>query len=129
MGKYKTYLRWYRVKNNPEHLFLKISGRGYLDEQPTTLEEAGLMAEETLEETKAIGEILAQDNRILVVILDLRDFSFSELYMTAFLKYTIKAANQGHDLDRVEIRGPGSYWNTIASFLPKYTRERLVIID
>lgn len=129
MGQYRTYLRWFRLKSNSEHLFLKISGRGYLDEQPKTVEEALIMADETLEETKEIGEILAQDNRILVISLDLRDFSFSELYLQAFLKYTVIAANQGHDIDRVEIIGAGDYWSMIASFLPKYTRERIILVD
>ena len=129
MGQYRTYLRWFRLKSNSEHLFLKISGRGYLDEQPKTVEEAQVMAEETLEATKEIGEILVQDNRILVITLDLRDISFSELYLTAFLKYTVLAASQGHDIDRVEIRGAGDWWNTLASFLPKYTRDRLVLVS
>lgn len=128
MGQYKNYIRWYRLKSNSEHLFLKISGRGYLDEQPTTPEEAEVMAEDTIKKTAEIGEILAADNRILVVTLDLRDFAFSELYLSAFLKYTIKAANQGHDIDRVEILGAGDYWSMIASFLPKYTRDRIILI-
>lgn len=126
MGQYK-FLSWYRTKTNQEHLFLKISGKGYLDEQPRTNEEADEMVEETLEATKEMHTILAEDNRLLVVKLDLRDFAFDELYIGPFFKYVKRAASQGMDIAFVEVYGAGSSWNYIASFLPKYTRDRIVL--
>jgi len=126
MGQFK-FLSWYRIKTNQDHLFLKISGRGYLDEQPTTVEEADTMATETLEATKEMHSILSEDQRILVVKLDLRDFAFEELCFGPFIKYVTRAASQGMDIAFVEVYGASSYWNYISSFLPKYTRDRIVL--
>jgi hypothetical protein len=126
MGQYK-FLSWYRLKSNQDHLFLKISGRGYLDEQPTSIEDAEEFATETIEATKEMHDIMTQDNRILVVKLDLRDFSFEELNFGPFMKYVTRAANQGMDMAYVEVMGASSYWNYIAAFLPKYTRDRIVL--
>lgn len=126
MGQFK-FLSWYRLKSNQDHLFLKISGRGYLDEQPATIEDAETFAAETIEATKEMHDILAQDNRILVVKLDLRDFSFEELNFGPFMKYAPMAASQGMDIAFFEVLGASSYWNYIAAFLPKYTRDRIVL--
>lgn len=126
MGQYK-FMSWYRLKSNQDHLFLKISGRGYLDEQPTSIEDAEAFALETIEATKEMHDIMAQDKRILVVKLDLRDFSFEELNFGAFMKYAVQAASQGMDMAFVEVLGAGSSWSYIAAFLPKYTRDRLVL--
>lgn len=126
MGQFK-FLSWYRLKSNQDHLFLKISGRGYLEEQPMSTEDADAFATETIEATKEMHDIIAQDNRILVVKLDLRDFSFEELNFGPFMKYVSRAANQGMDMAYVEVYGASSYWNYIAAFLPKYTRDRIVL--
>ena len=126
MGQYK-FLSWYRLKSNQDHLFLKISGRGYLDEQPMSIEDAEAFATETIEATKEMNDILNQDKRILVVKLDLRDFSFEELNFGAFMKYVVRAAGQGMDMAYVEVHGASSYWNYLAAFLPKYTRDRIVL--
>ncbi len=126
MGQYK-FLSWYRLKSNQDHLFLKISAKGYLDEQPQTNEEADELAAETIEATHEMHTIIAQDNRILVVKLDLRDFDGTQMYFSPFMKYVIRAANQGMDIAFVEVYGAGSYWNYLSSFLPKYTRDRIVL--
>ena len=126
MGQFK-FLSWYRLKSNQDHLFLKISGRGYLDEQPMSIEDAEAFATETIEATKEMHAIMAEDNRILVVKLDLRDFSFEELNFGPFMKYVARAANQGMDMAYVEVLGASSYWNYLSAFLPKYTRDRVVL--
>lgn len=126
MGRYK-FLSWYRLKSNHEHLFLKISSSEYLDEQPETIEEAIELTQETIEATKEMHEILAHDNRILVVKLDLRNFSFGELNFATFMKYVVPTASQGMDIDRIEVIGAGSWWQYLASFLPKYAKERVVL--
>ena len=126
MGQYR-FLTWYRLKSNQDHLFLKISARGYLDEQPTSIEDAEEFATETIEATKEMHEIMTRDNRILVVKLDLRDFSLDELNFAPFMKYVGRAANQGMDMAFVEVYGANLYWNYLAAFLPKYTRDRVVL--
>ena len=126
MGQFK-FLSWYRLKSNQDHLFLKISGRGYLDEQPMSIEDADAFATETIEATKEMHTILNQDNRLLIVKLDLRDFSFEELNFGPFMKYVSRAASQGMDMAYVEVYGANSYWNYLAAFLPKYTRDRVVL--
>lgn len=126
MGQYR-FLSWYRLKSNKDNLFLKISGRGYLDEQPTTLEEADALAAETIEATKEMHDIMNQDKRTLVVKMDLRDFAFDELYFGPFMRYVTQAASQGMDIAFVEVYGASSYWSYISSFLPKYTRDRIVL--
>jgi hypothetical protein len=90
-------------------------------------EDADAFATETIEATKEMHDIIAQDNRILVVKLDLRDFSFEELNFGPFMKYVSRAANQGMDMAFVEVLGAGSSWSYIAAFLPKYTRDRIVL--
>lgn len=126
MGRYK-FLTWYRLKSNNEYLFLKISAKGYLDEQPTSVEDAVAFAAETLEATREMHDILAQDNRLLFVKMDLRDFAFEEVNMIPLLKYAPLAASQGMDIATVEITGANPIWNYLATFLPKYTRDRIVL--
>lgn len=126
MGQYK-FLSWYRIKSNQDHLFLKISAKGYLEEQPDTNEEAEEFATETIEATREMHTILAQDNRILVIKLDLRDFDGTQMNFGPFMKYVIRAASQGMDIAFMEVYGAGTYWGYISSFLPKYTRDRIVL--
>jgi hypothetical protein len=108
-------------------LFLKISGKEYLEEQPMSLDDADALAVETVEATREIHEILEQDRRILVIKLDIRDFAFEDLNFVPFMKYTIAAASQGLDIAFFEVWGANSQWNYIASFLPKHVRDKIVI--
>jgi len=126
MGRYR-FLSWYRLKSNQDHLFLKISGKEYLEEQPMSLDDADALAVETVEATREIHEILEQDRRILVIKLDIRDFAFEDLNFVPFMKYTIAAASQGLDIAFFEVWGANSQWNYIASFLPKHVRDKIVI--
>lgn len=126
MGQYR-FLSWYRLKSNQDNLFLKISGRGYLDEQPVSMDDADALAAETIEATKEIHEIILKDTRTLTVKLDLRDFAFEELNVPTFIKYVVQAANQGLDLASVEVTGAKSYWSYISALLPKYTKDRIVL--
>ena len=129
MGQYKNYLRWYRLKSNSRNLFLKISAKDYLDEQPTTLAEAEEFAQDLLDNTKEINEIVETDNRVLWVTVDFRDFDVTELYILPCVKFCIKACSAGHDLDAIEMRGTGPNLQYLLSFLPKYARERIRFID
>lgn len=126
MGRYK-FLAWYRLKSNQEHLFLKISAREYLEEQPSTIAEADELAAETIQATREMHEILEQDNRILVVKMDLRDFAFDELNIIPFMKYVVPAASQAMDIDYIEVMGANSGWNYLASFLPADVREKIIL--
>lgn len=129
MGQYKNYLRWYRLKSNSRHLFLKISARDYLDEQPTTMAEADAFAQDVLDRTQEIHEILDADNRILWVTVDFRDFDVTALYVLPCVKFCVKACSAGRDIDTIELRGAGENLQYLLSFLPKYSRERLKFID
>lgn len=122
-------MSWYRLKSNPHHLFLKISGKDYLEEQPETIEEAVEFARETIEGTREIGEILAADGRLLTIILDIRDCELEDLNVLTFFKYIMIAADQHHDMEALEVRGGGSVWRHIQKFLPAYMRSRLVLLD
>lgn len=91
------------------------------------MDDADVLATETIESTQEMHEILQQDNRTLIVKLDLRDFAFEELNVPTFIKYVVKAANQGLELSHVEVTGAKSYWNYMSSLLPKYTKDRIVL--
>lgn len=122
-------MQWYRLKSNEHHLFLKISGKDYLEEQPESVQEAYDYAQETLEKTKEIGEILAQDNRILIVTLDVRECDLSDLNFVTFFKYVSIAGDQHHDIERFDVRGVGPLWRYLVKFLPPYLKERLFTTD
>lgn len=128
MGRYK-FLSWYRLKSNQDHLFLKISGKGYLEDQPETFKDAEAFARETIEETREIHTILDQDKRGLVVILDLRECEFEDVDFVCFARYAPMAANQGLAIERVEVIGAGSWWRFINALLPKYVQERIVLVN
>jgi hypothetical protein len=129
MGQFRTFLSWYRLKSNSQHVFLKIYGSKYLEEQPETVEEAAQLARETLEACQDLRNIVTQDHRELVVMLDMRGCDVSEANFITFFKYCSVAASQGLDIDRVEVRGASSLWTYICKFLPKYTRDRIILID
>lgn len=129
MGRFGSFLMWYRLKSNAEHLFLKISGKAYVEEQPEDVESAVEFARETVEGTKEIGEIIAQDNRILVIMLDVRAMDMSDVNFISLFKYCSIAADQHHDIERFEVRGAGELWRYLAKFLPPYLKERLILID
>ena len=129
MGRFGSFLYWYRLKSNDQHLFLKISGKGYIQEQPETVEAAVTFAQETLEATTEIGEIIKQDNRIMVLMLDVRDCDMGDMNFITLFKYCSIAANQGHDIERFEVRGAGELWKYLTKFLPAYLKERVILID
>ena len=118
---------WYRLKSDPEHLYLKIDGCAYLNEQPVSMEDADEFSEETLEATKEMHEILASDNRLLVVKLDLREFDYRQAHVIPMIRYIVRAASQGMDIARFEVWGAGEYWSYIMSFAPKYLRDRMIL--
>jgi len=128
MGRY-NYLSWYRLKSNQEHLFLKISGKGYLEYQPKTFAEADAYAQETIRETREIHQVLAQDRRGLIVTLDLRECPFEDVNFTFFVKYAFTAANQGGDVERLDVIGAGTWWRFIEAILPQYLRDRIRLIE
>lgn len=127
MGQFRSFITWYRLKSDQKHLYLKLDGEKFLDEQPVSLEDAELLAEETIEATKEMHEILATDNRILVIKLDLRRFSYLEFNTLPGFKYLARALRQGMDLDYIEVQGAGEYWTYISSFLPKTVRAKIVL--
>jgi len=120
-------MMWYRLKSDPEHLYLKLDGGAFLDEQPVSMEDADAFSEETIEGTKEMHEILASDNRLLVVKLDLREFDYRRAHVMPFLRYVTRAAGQGMDIARFEVLGAGEYWSYLASFLPRETREKIIL--
>ena len=120
-------MMWYRLKSDPDHLYLKIDGGAFLGEQPVSVEDADAFSEETIEATKEMHEILASDNRLLVVKLDLREFDYRRAHVIPMMKYASRAASQGMDLARVEVWGAGEYWPYIASLLPKVARDKIVL--
>ena len=128
MGQFRTFMMWYRLKSDPKHLYLKLSGAKFIEEQPTSVEDADAFSEETIEGTKEIHEILASDNRLLVVKLDLREFDYRQVHVLPFLRYVKRAAGQGMDIAYFEVRGAGEYWSYVMSFAPKYLRDRMVLI-
>ena len=120
-------MMWYRLKSDPAHLYLKLDGGAFLEEQPVSVEDADAFSEETIEATKEMHEILASDNRVLVVKLDLREFDCTKARMIPIIKYITRAANQGMPLARVEVWGAGEYWPYVTSFLPKVARDVIVL--
>jgi hypothetical protein len=129
MGRFGSFLYWYRLKSNDQHLFLKISGKDYIEEQPETVEDAVDFAQETIEATNEIKDIIKQDNRILVLMLDVRGCDMSDLNFISLFKYCSIAVNQGHDIERFEVRGAGELWKYLTKFLPAYLKERVILID
>lgn len=127
MGQFRTFMSWYRLKSDPKHLYLKLSGAKFIDEQPVSMEDADAFSEETIEATKEMHEILATDNRLLVVKLDLRGMDYTQLHILPFVRYVTRAAGQGMDIARFEVLGAGEYWSYVMSFAPKYLRDRMVL--
>ena len=128
MGRFGSFMTWYRLKSDPTHLFVMISGVKFIEEQPVSLEDADIFSLETIEGTKNVHEILAEDNRILIVKLDLRGIDYNQLHILPFIKYVTRAASQGLDIDYFEVVGAGEYWTYVMSFAPKYLRERMILI-
>lgn len=130
MGRYSSFISWYRLKSDAEHLFVKMSGKDYLDEQPETIEDAAALARETIEATQEIRDIQANENRNLIVKLDLRGCDLSEVNLIPFVKYGTTAANQNLFIERVEVWGSaGAVFKYIKPILPKYVRDRITLID
>lgn len=129
MGRFGSFLYWYRLKSNDQHLFLKISGKDYIQQQPETVEDAVAFGQETVAGTTEIGEIIKQDNRILVLMLDVRDCDMGDFNFITLFKYCSIAANQGYDIERFEVRGAGELWKYLTKFLPVYLKERVILID
>ena len=120
-------MMWYRLKSDPVHLYVKLDGGAFLTEQPVSVEDADAFSEETIEATKEMHEILASDNRLLVVKLDLREFDYPRAHVIPMIKYVARAAGQGMDIARFEVLGAGEYWSYVMSFAPKYLRDRMVL--
>jgi len=120
-------MSWYRLKSDPKHLYLKLSGAKFIDEQPVSMEDADAFSEETIEATKEMHEILASDNRLLVVKLDLRGIDYTQMHVLPFIRYVKLAAGQGMDIAYFEVWGAGEYWTYMMSFAPKYLRERMIL--
>jgi hypothetical protein len=130
MGRFRSFISWYRLKSDAEHLFVKMSGKDYLEEQPETLEDADALARETFEATQEIRDLQKNENRLLIVKLDLRDCDMSDLNLLPFLKYGVAGANQNLFIERVEVWGSaGAIFGYIKPLLPKYTRDRLMLIE
>ena len=127
MGRFGSFMMWYRLKSDLDHLYLKLDGGAFLKEQPVSVEDADSFSEETIEATKEMHEILASDNRLLVVKLDLREFDYTQARVIPMIKYMSRAASQGMDIARVEVWGAGEYWPYMASLLPKKTRDKIVL--
>ena len=127
MGQFATFLTWYRIKSDSKHVFLKISGAKYLDEQPTSLEDAEAFALETIEGTENLRQIYKEDGRTLVVKLDLRGTSLSQLNLMPCVKYAIIATSQGMDIDYFEVTGAGSWWPYVMSLASQYLRDRMIL--
>ena len=120
-------MMWYRLKSDPAHLYLKIDGGAFLTEQPVSIEDADAFSEETIEATKEMHEILASDNRLLVVKLDLREFDYRQAHVIPMIRYISRAASQGMDMAYFEVMGAGEYWTYMMSFAPRYLRDRMVL--
>lgn len=127
MGQFRSLLRWYRLKSNDVHLFLKISGKGYLDDQPVSVSDAVAFAEETLEACAEMGTILEQDKRTLVVIIDLREADTGALNILPFIKYSAAIGARGWDIDRIEVLGADEMWAYACRYAPKSARDRMVL--
>lgn len=127
MGRFGSFMTWYRLKSDPVHLYLNLDGGAFLDEQPVTIADADAFSQETIEATKEMHEILASDNRLLVVKIDLRKVDYTRTHLIPVIRYVSRAASQGMELARVEVLGAGAYWSHLASFLPKKTRDLIVL--
>jgi len=127
MGRFGSFLMWYRLKSDPVHLYLKIDAGAFINEQPVSLEDVEELSQQTIEATKEMHEILAADNRLLVVKLDFRGFDYSRVHVMPMIKYAHRAASQDMDIARLEVLGSGEYWKYLASFLPKKTRDVIVL--
>ena len=127
MGRFGSFMMWYRLKSDPDHLYLKLDAVAFLADQPVSIEDADAYSEETIEATKEMHEILASDNRLLVVKLDLREFDYRQAHVIPMIRYIVRAASQGMDIARVEVGGAGDYWSYMASLFPKKTREVIVL--
>lgn len=123
MGQFHNFLSWYRLKSNNKHLFLKISGKGYLEIQPVNDADAEALAQETLEACQNLRDIVEQDKRNLWIKLDLREFDFSEVFPILLAKYARTALNQGIDIDHVEVWGAGPWFSYFVGLLPKHVQE------
>jgi endo-alpha-1,4-polygalactosaminidase (GH114 family) len=128
MGQFRTFMSWYRLKSDPKHLYLKLSAAKFIDEQPVSMEDADAFSEETIEASKEMHEILATDNRLLVVKLDLRGMDYTQLHILPFVRYVKLAASQGMDIAYFEVWGAGEYWTYVMSFTPKYLRDRMILV-
>ena len=127
MGRFGSFMTWYRLKSDPDNLYLKMDAAKFIDEQPRSIEDADAFSKETIEGTKEMHEILATDNRLLVAKLDLRNFDCTQINPLPVIRYVTTAANQGMEISRLEVIGAGSYWPYFASFLPKKTRDKIVL--
>lgn len=127
MGRFGSFIMWYRLKSDPDHLYVKLDGGAFIKEQPTSVEDADEFSEETIEATKEMHEILAADNRLLVVKLDLREFDYRQAHVIPMMRYIVRAASQGMDIVRFEVWGAGEYWSYMMSFAPKYLRDRMIL--
>lgn len=123
MGQFHNFLSWYRLKSNDKHLFLKISGKGYLEIQPENDADAEAFAEETIEVCQNLRDIVEQDKRNLWIKLDLRGMEFSCVYPILLAKYARMALSQGIDIDHVEIYGGGQWFPYFIGLLPSYVQE------
>ena len=130
MGRF-SYISWHRLKSDTEHLFVKMSGKDYLEEQPETLEDAVAFAHESLEATQEIRDIQKNENRTLVIKLDLRDCDMSQVNWITYLRYGSIAANQNLFIDRIEVWGSGAlvWFGYIKMALPRYIRDKIKLIE
>lgn len=128
MGRFRTFLRWYRLKSNDKHLFLKVSGQGYLDDQPVSVQDAEEFANEIISETSEIGTILNEDQRTLILTIDIRDADTSTLNILPFIKFCQSLGSQGHDIDKIEVLGADDMWAYACRYAPKYARDRMIFI-
>ena len=125
MGQFRGLLSWYRLKSNDKHLFLKISGTGYLEIQPETEADAEALAQETIEACRDLRDIARQDNRTLWIKLDLRGFDMTQVRPILLVKYVSKALSQGLDIEHTDVYGSGPWFQYFFSFLPKHVQSTL----
>jgi len=108
-----------------------MSGKDYLEEQPETREDAVAFAHESLEGTQEIRDIQKNENRTLVIKLDLRDCDMSQVNWITYLRYGSIAANQNLFIDRIEVWGSGAlvWFGYIKMALPRYIRDKIKLIE
>lgn len=129
MGQFHNFLSWYRLKSNSKNLFLKISGKGYLEIQPENEEDALALAQETIEACQDLRNIVKQDKRTLWIKLDLREFECSQVRPISLVKYTRVALSQGLEIERAEIYGAGPWFQYFLSFLPKHVQDVVTFVS